>query len=196
MTKQIFVLHQKFFGAVFRNLAGQTWRNLFASFNHNLASLRVDQINAWLNPAKKKVDPDPVKETAKTPPTKTKPPSLSARIAGDIGLLCQTQWPTPLVGAAALAGEYPQVAELVKKATKKPLTDVPRHIVKLGGDDQFNLSVLLDSKGAAKKVVELTVFQRKTWKTSIEEATGYPWSILVLTEKDWSMKELEKYKSK
>ena len=73
------------------------------------------QINAWLNPAKKKVDPDPVKETAKTPPTKTKPPSLSARIAGDIGLLCQTQWPTPLVGAAALAGEYPQVAELVKK---------------------------------------------------------------------------------
>src|SRR5258708_5596953 len=118
------------------------------------------QFNAWLNPVKKRVDPDPPKETAKSPPTKV-PPPLSARIASAIGLLSQSQGTASLVGAAALAAD---TAELAKQVPKKPIFEAPRHIVKLGGDANFNLSVLLDSKGAAVIKVVLNKFQEADFR--------------------------------
>ncbi len=54
----------------------------------------------------------------------------------------------------------------------------------------------LDSRSVVKKVVELTVFQRKEWKDALEEATGLPWAVLVIAEKHWSAAELQKYKVK
>ena len=39
------------------------------------------------------------------------------------------------------------------------------------------------------------MFQRKPWKEAIEEATGFPWAVLLISEKDWSTKELEKFKT-
>lgn len=54
----------------------------------------------------------------------------------------------------------------------------------------------LESKGVLKKVVDATVFGRKPWKKSLEDATGLPWDKLVAEERDWSAKELEKIRPK
>jgi hypothetical protein len=54
----------------------------------------------------------------------------------------------------------------------------------------------LDSRDAVKKVVALTLFDRKEWKAALEEGTGFPWVTLVLSEKAWSEGELQKYKVK
>jgi hypothetical protein len=54
----------------------------------------------------------------------------------------------------------------------------------------------LDSRGAVKKTVDLVILQRMSWKEGLEEATGFPWSILAITERDWSQKEVEKLQAK
>jgi hypothetical protein len=54
----------------------------------------------------------------------------------------------------------------------------------------------LDSKGAAKKTAELVVFQQRPWKESLEEATGIPWSVLTLVEREWSEREVDKLRLK
>jgi len=54
----------------------------------------------------------------------------------------------------------------------------------------------LDSRNAVRKVVDRTVFQRKGWKESLEEATGFPWTVLVIAERDWSAEEIRKYRAK
>jgi hypothetical protein len=50
----------------------------------------------------------------------------------------------------------------------------------------------LEERGAAKKAVELSILQRKPWKEAIEEATKLPWSVIVPSERDWSVKEVER----
>ncbi|MBV8879734.1 MAG: hypothetical protein JO332_07220 [Planctomycetaceae bacterium] len=54
----------------------------------------------------------------------------------------------------------------------------------------------LDSKGAVKKTADLVVFQRRPWREALEEATGFPWVVLSIAERDWSAKEVEKLQSK
>lgn len=54
----------------------------------------------------------------------------------------------------------------------------------------------LETKFAVKKVVDLTVFRGRDWKAALEESTGFPWTTLVLAERDWSSTELQKYKPK
>lgn len=54
----------------------------------------------------------------------------------------------------------------------------------------------LASLGAARKVVEQTVFRRRPWKEAVEEATGNPWSVALIIEREWSAKEVEKIHSK
>jgi len=54
----------------------------------------------------------------------------------------------------------------------------------------------IDSKGAAKKAADLAILQRKPWQEALEEATGVPWLLLTLTERDWSAKEVEKLQIK
>ena len=54
----------------------------------------------------------------------------------------------------------------------------------------------LDSKGAVKKTVDLVVFQQRPWKEALEEATGFPWAILTLSEREWSAKELDRLQPK
>jgi hypothetical protein len=54
----------------------------------------------------------------------------------------------------------------------------------------------LESKDVVKKVVALSIFDRKEWKTALEEGTGFPWVTLVLAEKAWSEGEVQKYKVK
>ena len=46
---EIFITHQQFLGAIFGDLAGHTWRNLFASLNNNLAGFSIHQINHRLH---------------------------------------------------------------------------------------------------------------------------------------------------
>lgn len=50
----------------------------------------------------------------------------------------------------------------------------------------------LESRGAARKVVDATVHARKPWKASLEEATGLDWEKLSAAEREWSAKEAEK----
>jgi hypothetical protein len=50
----------------------------------------------------------------------------------------------------------------------------------------------LDSQGAAKKAAELAVQQRRPWKDAIEEATRSAWPVILIVERDWSAKEIEK----
>jgi len=54
----------------------------------------------------------------------------------------------------------------------------------------------LETRFAVKKVVDLTVFRGKDWKAALEEATGFPWTTLVLAEQEWSAAEIQKYKPK
>jgi hypothetical protein len=49
----------------------------------------------------------------------------------------------------------------------------------------------LEERGAAKKAVELSILQRKPWKEALEEATKIPWSVIVPSERDWSLREVE-----
>jgi hypothetical protein len=50
----------------------------------------------------------------------------------------------------------------------------------------------LETRDAVQKLVELTIFQRRPWKESIEEATNRSWASVVATEREWSEKEVEK----
>jgi hypothetical protein len=50
----------------------------------------------------------------------------------------------------------------------------------------------LDERGAAKQTVDLSILQRKPWKEAIEEATKLPWAVIVPSERDWSIKEVER----
>lgn len=54
----------------------------------------------------------------------------------------------------------------------------------------------LDSKGAARKTADLSVLQGRPWKEAVEEATGFPWAILALAERDWSEREVDKLRVK
>jgi len=54
----------------------------------------------------------------------------------------------------------------------------------------------LDSKGVVKKTTDLVVFQHRPWKEALEEATGFPWAILILSEREWSANELDRLQSK
>lgn len=53
----------------------------------------------------------------------------------------------------------------------------------------------LDSRGVARKVANISIIQRKSWRDALEEATGSPWAVLVLTEREWSAKEAERLQS-
>jgi hypothetical protein len=50
----------------------------------------------------------------------------------------------------------------------------------------------IDSKDAAKKAANLIILQRKPWKEALEEASGLPWLVLTLAERDWSAKEVDR----
>ena len=50
----------------------------------------------------------------------------------------------------------------------------------------------LDERGAAKKAIELSIIQRRPWKDAIVESTGIPWSVIVPSERDWSIREVER----
>lgn len=52
----------------------------------------------------------------------------------------------------------------------------------------------LVSRHAMPKVVELTIHQRRPWKASIVEAMAQSWTSIVETEREWSEKEIEKYR--
>jgi hypothetical protein len=52
----------------------------------------------------------------------------------------------------------------------------------------------LDSQGAAKGVAELAVLQRRPWKEALEEATRSTWPVMLIEEREWSAKEVEKLK--
>lgn len=54
----------------------------------------------------------------------------------------------------------------------------------------------LDSKRAVKKTADLVVLQQRPWKEALEEATGLPWAILILSEREWSAKELDRLQPK
>jgi hypothetical protein len=54
----------------------------------------------------------------------------------------------------------------------------------------------LDSKGAARKVADLCVLQGRPWKEALEEATGFPWAVLTVAERNWSEREVEKLRVK
>lgn len=54
----------------------------------------------------------------------------------------------------------------------------------------------IDSKGAVKKAADLIILQRKSWKEAFEEATGFPWTVLTLAERDWSAREVERLQVK
>jgi hypothetical protein len=54
----------------------------------------------------------------------------------------------------------------------------------------------LASLGAARKVVEQTVFRRRPWKEAVEEATGNPWTVALIVEREWSSNEVERIRSK
>jgi hypothetical protein len=54
----------------------------------------------------------------------------------------------------------------------------------------------LEGRGSAKKAAELVVFQHRPWKEALEEATGLPWALVTLAERDWSTKEVEKLQPK
>jgi hypothetical protein len=50
----------------------------------------------------------------------------------------------------------------------------------------------LEERGAAKKAVELSILQRKPWKEAIEAAAGISWSVIVPSEREWSLREVER----
>jgi hypothetical protein len=50
----------------------------------------------------------------------------------------------------------------------------------------------LSERGAAKKCIELSILQRRPWKEAIEESLRIPWSVVVPSERDWSIKEVER----
>jgi len=50
----------------------------------------------------------------------------------------------------------------------------------------------LDSKGAIKKTCAAALFGGVPWKKALEEATGLAWDNLLTTERDWSLKEVDK----
>jgi hypothetical protein len=54
----------------------------------------------------------------------------------------------------------------------------------------------LDSKGAVRKAADLVVLQGRPWKEALEEATGFPWSVLSVVEREWSEREVEKLRVK
>ncbi len=83
------------------------------------------------------------------------------------------------------------LADKAVEAVDEPLGD-PRDVYARG----HLFWKWLQSRFAVKKVVELTVLERREWKVALEEATGFPWRALVFTEKQWSVGELQKYKVK
>ena len=50
----------------------------------------------------------------------------------------------------------------------------------------------LDSRSLAQRVFELTAVQRQGWKVALIEATQLSWDVIVVTEREWSERELEK----
>jgi hypothetical protein len=54
----------------------------------------------------------------------------------------------------------------------------------------------LETRSAVRKVAELALVEHKEWKDALEEGTGFPWAVLVITEKQWSAGELQKFKVK
>lgn len=54
----------------------------------------------------------------------------------------------------------------------------------------------LEGRGSARKAADLIVFQHRPWKEALEEATGLPWELVTLAERDWSAREVEKLQPK
>jgi hypothetical protein len=54
----------------------------------------------------------------------------------------------------------------------------------------------IETRSAVKKVAELALVEHKVWKDALEEGTGFPWAVLVITERKWSAAEIQKYKVK
>jgi hypothetical protein len=52
----------------------------------------------------------------------------------------------------------------------------------------------LDSRGLAQRVFELSIVQRRGWKEALIEATQLSWESILLSEKEWSEKELDKFR--
>jgi len=49
----------------------------------------------------------------------------------------------------------------------------------------------LHERGWAKKAIDLSIVQRRPWKEALEEATKIPWTVMVASERDWSLREVE-----
>jgi len=49
----------------------------------------------------------------------------------------------------------------------------------------------LGERGSARKAVELSILQRKPWKEAIEEATKMSWSVIVPSEREWALREVQ-----
>src|ERR1700730_9589117 len=79
-------------------------------------------------------------------------------------------WPPPPKKAKEVApqevAEAPPAKQPEKQEKKepapreKPKNDLPRQFVRLGGDDSFNLDVILDTKGGAVPRLLLNKFQQ------------------------------------
>lgn len=54
----------------------------------------------------------------------------------------------------------------------------------------------LAARGADRKVVQSTVFERRPWKEALKNATGLAWDSIVAVEREWSAKEIGKLKPK
>lgn len=98
-------------------------------------------------------------------------------------------------GMAQLAGDDPNsICGFVYE--KKVLKDIdgalagPREVYARG----HLFWKWLESRGAAQRVVDLTVFRRRPWKESLIEATQLSWETILVSEKEWSEKELEKHR--
>jgi hypothetical protein len=50
----------------------------------------------------------------------------------------------------------------------------------------------LESVGAAKKTAGLILAGHRSWKESLEEATGQSWLLILVAEQEWSAKEVER----
>lgn len=127
------------------------------------------------------------------------PPRIERIIYHELTHVLQREYEAPdwfNEGMAQLVGDDPNNLYAFAVAKKAP-QDIDASGVEL--HDLYARGHLfwmwLESNYAVKKVVELTVFQRKPWKAALEEATGLPWSVLILSERDWSTKQLEKFKS-
>jgi hypothetical protein len=98
-----------------------------------------------------------------------------------------------LEGMAQLAGDDMN-AICGFAVAKKPLKNIDAPLAEKG--DNYARGHLfwkwLESRYAVQKTVQHTIFERRPWKESLEDATQQSWASIVATEREWSERELEK----